>query len=33
MDNAHPQLKEIARFSAPSNKEAGVFQVIEKLLS
>jgi len=33
MDNAHPQLKEIARFSAPSNKEAGVFQVIEKLLN
>jgi len=33
MENAHPKLKEIARFSAPSNVDAGVFQVLEKLLA
>ena len=33
MENAHPKLKEIARFAAPSNVDAGVFQVLEKLLA
>ncbi|CAH6850437.1 hypothetical protein VCHA36P166_10247 [Vibrio chagasii] len=33
MENAHPKLKEIARFGAPSNVDAGVFQVLEKLLA
>ncbi|WP_299691338.1 Cof-type HAD-IIB family hydrolase [uncultured Vibrio sp.] len=33
MDNAHPKLKAIARFSAPSNADAGVFQVLETLLT
>ncbi|MFM2587846.1 Cof-type HAD-IIB family hydrolase [Vibrio sp. TBV020] len=32
MANAHPQLKEIARFEAPSNKDAGVFKVIKREL-
>lgn len=32
MENAHPQLKEIARFSAPSNIDAGVFKVLEDML-
>ncbi|WP_047044312.1 Cof-type HAD-IIB family hydrolase [Vibrio mexicanus] len=30
MDNAHPKLKEIARFGAPSNVDAGVLTVIEQ---
>ena len=33
VENAHPKLKEIARFGAPSNVDAGVFQVLEKLLA
>lgn len=32
MDNAHPVVKETARFSAPSNKEAGVLTVIKQQL-
>lgn len=32
MDNAHPKVKEVARFLAPSNKEAGVFKVIKATL-
>jgi hydroxymethylpyrimidine pyrophosphatase-like HAD family hydrolase len=32
MDNAHPKIKEIARFQAPSNREAGVFTVIQREL-
>lgn len=33
MDNAHPEVKKLARFIAPSNQEAGVLQVIEELLA
>ncbi|WP_117233129.1 Cof-type HAD-IIB family hydrolase [Vibrio maerlii] len=33
MDNAHPKVKEVARFSAPSNTDSGVLKVIkEKVL-
>ncbi len=32
MENAHPKVKQIARFTAPSNKEAGVFTVIKQQL-
>lgn len=32
MANAHPVVKETARFSAPSNAEAGVFSVIKQKL-
>ncbi|NVJ56560.1 MAG: HAD family hydrolase [Vibrionaceae bacterium] len=32
MDNAHPKVKQVARFTAPSNKEAGVFTVIKQQL-
>lgn len=32
MDNAHPKIKQIARFQAPSNRDAGVFSVIEREL-
>ncbi len=32
MENAHPKVKRIARFTAPSNKEAGVFTVIKQQL-
>ncbi|MGR5144843.1 HAD family hydrolase [Photobacterium sp. DNB23_23_1] len=32
MENAHPKLKQIARFSAPSNREGGVITVIKKEL-
>ncbi|KJY82913.1 HAD family hydrolase [Vibrio galatheae] len=32
MDNAHPKIKQIARFHAPSNKDAGVFSVIKREL-
>lgn len=32
MDNAHPKIKQIARFSAPSNRDAGVFTVINREL-
>ncbi|GAB7219971.1 Cof-type HAD-IIB family hydrolase [Vibrio comitans] len=33
MENAHPKIKEVARFSAPSNKDAGVLKTIkEKVL-
>ncbi len=30
MDNAHPKLKEIARFGAPSNVDAGVLTIIKQ---
>jgi hydroxymethylpyrimidine pyrophosphatase-like HAD family hydrolase len=30
MDNAHPKVKEVSRFTAPSNREAGVFSVIKR---
>lgn len=30
MDNAHPKVKEIARFVAPSNEESGVLTIIKK---
>ncbi|EEX94468.1 hypothetical protein VIA_001628 [Vibrio orientalis CIP 102891 = ATCC 33934] len=30
MDNAHPKVKQVARFAAPSNREAGVFKVIKR---
>ncbi|NIY82874.1 Cof-type HAD-IIB family hydrolase [Vibrio hepatarius] len=32
MENAHPKVKQVARFTAPSNKEAGVFTVIKQQL-
>ncbi|MGD8231558.1 Cof-type HAD-IIB family hydrolase [Vibrio sp. TRT 1302] len=32
MDNAHPRIKQIARFAAPSNREAGVLTVIQREL-
>lgn len=32
MENAHEHIKQIARFRAPSNREAGVFQVITQLV-
>jgi len=32
MENAHEEVKKFARFSAPSNREAGVLQVIKSLL-
>jgi hydroxymethylpyrimidine pyrophosphatase-like HAD family hydrolase len=32
MDNAHPKIKEIARFSAPSNREQGVLTVLKAYL-
>lgn len=32
MDNAHPKIKEIARFAAPSNRDAGVIQIIKREL-
>lgn len=32
MENAHPKVKQAARFLAPSNKEAGVFTVIKQQL-
>lgn len=32
MENAHPVVKETARFSAPSNAEAGVFTIIKEQL-
>lgn len=32
MDNAHPQVKKLARFTAPSNQELGVLKVIEEML-
>lgn len=32
MENAHEGVKAIARFSAPSNQESGVFSVIKRLL-
>ncbi|MBD2760570.1 HAD family hydrolase [Yimella sp. cx-573] len=32
MDNAHPQIKEAARFVAPSNQDSGVVQVMQRFL-
>lgn len=32
MDNAHPKIKQVARFHAPSNRDAGVFTVIKREL-
>ncbi|TXR52022.1 Cof-type HAD-IIB family hydrolase [Reinekea thalattae] len=32
MENAHPDIKQTARFSAPTNNQAGVTQVIRQLL-
>ncbi|GLT13601.1 Cof-type HAD-IIB family hydrolase [Vibrio algivorus] len=32
MKNAHPEVKKLARFIAPSNQEAGVLKVINQLL-
>ncbi|MGN0242726.1 MAG: Cof-type HAD-IIB family hydrolase [Lachnospiraceae bacterium] len=32
MENAHPELKKISRFTAPSNNDAGVTQILHKLL-
>lgn len=32
MENAHPKVKQVARFTAPSNKEAGVFTIIKQQL-
>lgn len=32
MENAHPKIKEIARFQAKSNREAGVLVAIEEML-
>lgn len=32
MDNAHPRIKQIARFTAPSNRDAGVLTVIQREL-
>ena len=32
MDNAHPKVKDIARFSAPSHRDAGVITVIKREL-
>ncbi|MFV0575906.1 MAG: Cof-type HAD-IIB family hydrolase [Vibrio sp.] len=31
MENAHPEIKKLARFSAPSNKEAGVLKVLNQV--
>lgn len=33
MENAHPEVKKLARFIAPSNQDAGVLKVINELLS
>ncbi|SEG27300.1 HAD family hydrolase [Vibrio hangzhouensis] len=33
MDNAHPEIKKLARFIAPSNREAGVLKVLERHLT
>jgi len=33
MENAHPDVKKVANFSAPSNNEDGVLQIIKKYLS
>ena len=33
MSNAHPGLKEVAKYIAPSNEEAGVMKVLENLRS
>jgi hydroxymethylpyrimidine pyrophosphatase-like HAD family hydrolase len=32
MDNAHPKIKELARFTTASNVEHGVLQGIQKLI-
>lgn len=32
MENAHPKVKQVARFSAPSNRESGVLTVIKREL-
>jgi len=32
MENAHPNVKEVANFKAPSNDEDGVIQVIKQYL-
>lgn len=32
MDNAHPQVKQVARFTAPSNQEQGVIKVLKEYL-
>lgn len=31
MDNAHPKIKDVARFLAPSNREHGVIKVLDEL--
>jgi Cof subfamily protein (haloacid dehalogenase superfamily) len=33
MENAHPQVKRVARFIAPSNDERGVLQILRQVLS
>lgn len=33
MENAHPEVKKYARFSAPSNNDAGVSQILREYLS
>ena len=31
MENAHPEIKKLARFHAPSNEESGVTSVLNKM--
>ncbi|MCL9774633.1 HAD family hydrolase [Vibrio methylphosphonaticus] len=33
MDNAHPEIKKLSRFIAPSNDKAGVLKVVDKYLA
>jgi hydroxymethylpyrimidine pyrophosphatase-like HAD family hydrolase len=33
MENAHPAIKEAARFQAKSNDEKGVFEVLNELIT